>query len=88
MTMAAISKRLIKPLVIRIKCRDRDVKNAHFTNSAMPTAWLDQYRITLRYLMYRSIKLHLPFALNNIVNLGELFVVVRLSFFRNIYEMN
>jgi len=79
---------LIKPLVGGIKRRDRNVDYLQFAHSPMTALRLDVYRGHRFNGKQLSVEFHLPFTLQNDVDLGHPFVVVRSGIGMDINHMH
>ncbi len=64
----------VEPFVIGVEGGDGDVDGAHLSDGPMETAELDKYGDKRIYRDYFGVKLDLPFAFEDSINLSEIFI--------------
>jgi hypothetical protein len=79
---------LVEPLIFLIEGGDGDVEDAHLSDGAMATAWLDENGGRGLYRHYLAVKLHRAGPFKDEINLCELFVIVGLRIFFDVHYVH
>jgi len=66
----------IEPFIVDVVCGDRHIQHLHPTNCSVSATRLDQDGVARAYSVYLAIELDMPFALKDVVDLGQSLVVM------------